>query len=66
MTDWSEGPNVREEVRDAVAWGKKIQRERIIALLEACECGAEDDEACLCEYRPITRWAAIALIKGDN
>jgi hypothetical protein len=41
------------------------ERERIIALLEQCGCDAEDNETCLCEYRPITRWAAIALIKGD-
>ena len=58
MSDWSEGPNVREEVADAVAWGKKIERERIIALLEAEETVHETGEG---ELRDI-----ITLIKGEN
>lgn len=56
-----------EKALDAgVIAGRFLERERIITLLEQCECGAEDNETCLCEYRPITRWAAIALIKGEQ
>ena len=33
MSDWSESPNVTEETYNAVQWGKKLERERIIMIL---------------------------------
>jgi hypothetical protein len=56
MSDWSESPNVRKEVADAVAWGKKIERERIIALIES------KDEWHY-EFSDVSD--VIALIKGE-
>jgi hypothetical protein len=55
MSDWSENPNVRPEVASAVNWGRKLERERIIGLLESIRVG--DDQ--------IGRDYAIDLIKFD-
>lgn len=63
MSDWSESPNVREEVADAVAWGKKIERERIIALLRDSVSYCSDEHRCE-DCEPVKRH--IALINGEN
>lgn len=59
MSDWSDGPNVTAETRNAVEWGKKVERERIIALLESEDWDAPDIAT------PYVRHI-VALIKGDD
>jgi hypothetical protein len=68
MSDWSESPNVTEETYNTVQWGKKLERERIIALLEETYATSDDN--------PEYFWAdilteprfreLIALIKGEQ
>ena len=67
MADWSDSPNVRAEVKDAVEWGKKAERERILALLEARQndlmsCLKDDD----CSVRAEAIDVCISVIKGEN
>ncbi len=57
MSDWSESPNVSEETYDAVQWGKKLERERIITLLET--------EATIYADGLLDPAEVIALIKGE-
>lgn len=53
--EWTDNPNVRPGVVNAVNWGRKQERERIIGLLESIRVG--DDQ--------IGRDYAIDLIKFD-
>jgi uncharacterized protein YdaT len=63
MSDWSDGPNVTAETRDAVEWGKKVERERIVALLESNFVCANHE----CESKTsVNMTSLIALIKGEN
>jgi hypothetical protein len=64
MSDWSESPNVTEETYNAVQWGKKLERERIINLIgDKFECIQHYD----CEPKiNITCSEMYALIKGDS
>jgi hypothetical protein len=64
VIDWSESPNVTEETYNAVQWGKKLERERIIALLN------EQGDLALTQIQD-GQWVysiaeLIALIKGDD
>jgi hypothetical protein len=66
LTDWSESPNVTEETYNAVQWGKKLERKRIIALLEGhikeAQYRAPSQTSLFYFAQEITN--AIALIKG--
>ena len=72
MNDWSESPNVTEETYNAVQWGKKLERERIIALLETDATTGTGTEYCTLPLdEEHCHWCfeivrLIALIKGDN
>ena len=62
MTDWSESPNVSEQTYNAVQWGKKLERERILALLanpfwHDIQFPDIHKDCAMCD--------TIALIKGD-
>lgn len=63
MSDWTDSPNVTESIRNAVEYGKKRERERIIKLLEVQRDGMKFDG--YGEGVDVLN-DAIALIRGEK
>jgi hypothetical protein len=58
LNNWTNNPNVTEQTRNAIAWGRKVEREHIIALIR--ETYGED------YYEMGVCGQIVALIRADE